>query len=79
MASPKASVVSRLLCSLQEGPLLSFLPSADAPLYFEQYFGQHPENTPTQNTCPENELRKHLNSAFQYGWKEKQVPENQIS
>lgn len=63
---PKAAVVSCLPWLLQQGALLSFLPPADASLYFEQYFVQHPENTPTHHTCPENKLRKHLNSAFQY-------------
>lgn len=73
------SMVSCLPCLLRDGALLSFLPSADAPLCFEQYFVQHPENTPSQNTCPEKELNKHLNSASQYRWKEKPVPENQVS
>ena len=75
----EASVFSCLLCFLQEGTSLCFCPSAKAPLYFEQYFVQHSESTPTQNTCPENKLRKHLNSEFQYWWKEKQVPESHIS
>lgn len=75
----EASVFSHFLCFLQEGASLSFCPSAKAPLYFVQYFVQHSESTPTQNTCPENKLRKHLNSEFQYWWKEKQVPENHIS